>query len=315
LINKIFVTLSVIIIFTACHKTELAVSANDNTSTINFTDSDGKQIRLQGTCKRIISLYNAHTENLFEIGAGEYVIGVYKSGTYSAGVKELPKYDYRGDAEYIIAAEPDLVLIRPFIRRQNPAYIEELEKAGVLVVSLFPETLAEFDSYVMRLALLTGKENEATGRLVIFNDELNRIKIRGGEIKNKPKVFIETTANEIRTAAAGSLPAMAIVYAGGENIAQGSSNIARNSPIAPFGIEELLKYADTLDAYIIQQGAMDTTANITALRSRPGFNAIGAVRNGNVLFIDETIISSPTFRYVEGVKKIQEFLFPLSGGD
>jgi iron complex transport system substrate-binding protein len=309
-----FILLSASLIFTACHKTERAAPATGAVSAINFTDSDGNEIRLRTPCKRIISLYGAHTENLFEIGAGEQVIGVYRASEQPAGAMDLPKYDYRGDAEYIIAADPDLVLIRPFIRRQNPAYIEELEKAGILVVSLLPNTLDEFDNYIRSLALLTGRENEAKEKLIIFNNELNDIKTKGEKIKDKQKIFLEVTANEIRTAAQGSLPAMSIIFAGGENIAAAAKAITKNSPVASFGIEELLKYADEIDVYIIQQGIMNSTANIAMLRSRPGLNAIKAVRNGNVLFIDERIISSPTFRYVEGVRQIQEFLLSVSGG-
>jgi iron complex transport system substrate-binding protein len=172
----------------------------------------------------------------------------------------------------------------------------------------------EFDDYIRCLALLTGRENEAEEKLIIFNNELNTIKAKGEKIKNRQKVFLEVTSTEIRTAAEGSLPAMSIIFAGGENIAANAKAITKNSPVASFGIEELLKYADGIDVYIIQQGIMNSTANITMLRSRPALNAIKAVRNGNVLFIEERIISSPTFRYVEGVQKIQNFLFSVSGG-
>ena len=67
-----------------------------------------------------------------------------------------PIYDYNADPENVIAAEPDLVLIRPFINRKSPDFVAALENAGLTVVSLYPESFEEFDGYIEKLAMLTG---------------------------------------------------------------------------------------------------------------------------------------------------------------
>ncbi|GMO33045.1 MAG: ABC transporter substrate-binding protein [Termitinemataceae bacterium] len=273
-----------------------------------FTDDDGNLIKFSAPYKRIIPLYSAHTENLFELGAGDSVIGGHKTCNYPAQADALPKYDYTGDPEYIISAAPDLVLIRPFIRKSRPDYIAEIEKAGIQVVSLYPETFDDFDLYIRNLAMLTDSKEAAEYKLHEFHAELE--KISSNERSNKryiKNVFFESTENEYRTAAAGSLPAIAIDIAGGINIAAYAKPL-RGSSIAPFGDEKLFLQADKIDLYIVQDGAMNRTKNLEALQRRRGFMSIKAVREANVLFINEKIISSPTFRYIQGVQMIANAL-------
>jgi iron complex transport system substrate-binding protein len=276
---------------------------------ISFTDDDGIPIHLNEKCRRIISLYSAHTENLFAIGAGGALIGGHTTCTYPPEAAAFAVYDYNGDPEYIIAAEPDLVLIRPFIRRRSPNYIAEIEKAGIPVVSLYAETLGDFDAYIRRLAQLTGTETEAEQQLALFHQGLDQVQALTGGIGEKQTVFFESTEAEIRTAAEGSLPALAIEIAGGVNIASGVAAVTRGSSIAPFGAEKLLQHAGEIDAYIIQRGSMNSGGG-AALAARPGYHTIKAIQNNRVLYIDEKLISSPTFRYLTGVQEIARFLYP-----
>jgi iron complex transport system substrate-binding protein len=283
-----------------------AVSINNAYGGIN--DDEGNSIRFDKPFARIISFYSAHTENLFELGAGEKLIGGHSTCDYPAAAKALPVFEYTGDPEYVIAASPDLVLIRPFIRRHNPAYIDALEKAGIPVVSLYPETFDDFDGYIRRLALLAGVDGEE--KLKTFHSELQNVRNAAANIKSKQYVFFETTERETRTASPKSLPALAIEISGGINIAADAKPVNPLSSIAPYGIEKLLSRAEDIDAYVVQTGAMNPAKSVDALRKRAGFSAIKAIRDGNVLFIDERIISSPVFRYLQGVKTIAHFLYP-----
>jgi iron complex transport system substrate-binding protein len=289
----------------ACDNTKRGVPGGDAA----FIDDDGKMILSGEPARRIISLYSVHTENIFALGGGVGLIGVQSSAVYPPEAESLPRFNYSGDPEYVIAANPDLVLIRPVIRRQSPDYIDELERAGLRVVSLYPEQLDDFDEYIMRLSLLIGREKEAEEKLLSFHTEIDALSANAAKIMLKKKIFFEATENEVRTVAKGSLPARAIEAAGGINIAAGAKALRAGSSIAAFGIEKVLENADGIDAYIVQQGAMNQTKNIASLAARPGFKAVKAVREGRVLFIDENIISSPTFRYPQAIREIQGFLY------
>ncbi|MDR3355601.1 MAG: ABC transporter substrate-binding protein [Spirochaetaceae bacterium] len=274
----------------------------------SLTDDEGRTVSFDKPFARIISLYSAHTENLFALGAGSKLIGGHSTCDYPAEAAALPVFEYSGDPEYVIAAAPDLVLIRPFIRRHNPAYIDALEKAGIPVVSLYPETFGDFDGYIGRLALLAGVEAEAA--LAAFHSELQGVRSAASLIRERRTVFFETTERETRTAAPQSLPAVAIEISGGLNVAPDARPVSPLSSIASYGTERLLAQAEKIDAYIVQTGAMNPTKTLDALRRRAGFSGIKAVRDGNVLFIEERIVSSPIFRYLQGVKTIAHFLYP-----
>src|SRR4030065_480208 len=76
---------------------------------IRLVDNTNKIIVMKNPAKRIISLYSAHTENLFSLGLDKEIIGVYKNDNYPFQAKSKKTYDYKSDPEKIIAADPDLV--------------------------------------------------------------------------------------------------------------------------------------------------------------------------------------------------------------
>jgi iron complex transport system substrate-binding protein len=277
---------------------------------ISFIDDDGVQINLDAPAQRIISLYSAHTENLYALGAGDLVIGGHTTCVYPPEAVPLATFDYTGDPEYVIAAEPDLVLIRPFIRRKAPNYIKELEKAGVLVVSLYPENYDDFSGYIMKLALLTGTEEKAEQMLSDFYADIEAIAELTSTVADKQTVFFESTETNIRTVSADSMAARAITLAGGLNLAAGAEPMTEGSSIAEFGVEKVLQHADDIDVYISQRGAMNSGGNLISIGERAGYDTIKAVRNDRVYLINEKLISSPTFRYYKGICEVARFLYP-----
>jgi iron complex transport system substrate-binding protein len=301
--------LSFLLCLSSCVRQGGGTSAREASGGLaELTDDEGNTVSFDRPFTRIISFYSAHTENLFALGAGASVIGINSAAGLPEAARGIPVFDYTGDPEYAIAASPDAVLIRPFVRRRNPAYIAALEKAGIPVVSLYPETFDDFDGYIRRLALLAGADAEQ--KLQDFHAGLQTIRYTAAPIRNRLNVFFETTENGTRTASPQSLPAIAIEIAGGINVAQDAKPVNPLSSIAAYGTERLLSHAESVDVYIVQTGAMNPARSMEALLKRPGFSAIKALRDGRVLFIDEQTISSPVFRYLQGVKTIAHFLYP-----
>lgn len=277
---------------------------------ISFTDDDGRKISLDAPCSRIISLYSAHTENLYVLGAGDKLIGAHSTSTYPPEAAFLDVYDYSGDPEKVIAANPDLVLVRPFITRRSPDFISALENAGILVVSLYPESFDEFDDYINKLAMLTGTEQKAQQELAGFHDNIEAIAAQTRDIKDKQSVYFESTETNLRTITPDSMPAIAIEQAGGINVAEDAVPVEEGSSIAAFGDEKILSLAEEIDVYISQRGAMNAGGDEHSIASRPGFSSIKAVAEGRVFLINEKIISSPTFRYYKGVKEVARYMYP-----
>lgn len=295
--------------FTSCTK-EVKKSEDVKKAVIEITDSEGKVIKMQKAAERIISLYSAHTENLFSLGLDREIIGVGSSDVYPPAVKQKKVFDYKEDPEKIIAAKPDLVLIRPFIRKSAPDFVKALEGAGINVVSLYPEKFEEFEEYIRKLGILTSKTDKAEELLKEFKKEIDEIHSRTKDINPKARVFFESTETEYRTITKDSMAAKAIEIAGGINIAADALPVSETSSIASYGSERIIEKGGKIDVYVSQTGAMNAGGNPRSISIRPGFSAIKAVKEGRVYNIDEKLVSSPTFRYAKGVRELARMFYP-----
>ena len=292
---------------------EVTVSPNnDIDKKISFVDDDGKEIIVDNPYERIIVLYSAHVENLYYIGAGDKIIGAHNTAIYPPEAALLPQYDYNGDPENIIAANPDCVLLRPTIARRVPELVEALEKAGIPVISLYPDTLDDFDNYIINLGILTGMEETAEEKLEEFHIKLNAIKELTSSIpeSERQSVFFESMETELRTTTPKSMAGLAMTMAGGNNIASDATAMSEGGTIAAFGDERILEKANEIDVYISQRGAMNAGGNVHSISIRPGFDTIKAVQDERIFIINEKLISSPTLRYYKGVEEIARFLYP-----
>lgn len=290
------------------------VTEEENQSRIidqnTFIDDSGRKIEVNSPYNRIVTLYSAHTENLYTMGAGEKIIGVDKASTYPPEAAFLPRHDYKGDPESVIAAQPDLVIIRPFIERNYPNFVKSLKDAGVNIVSLYPSNSDDFEKYINILAMLTGSETQAQLELDKLKERVSEIQNKLAPVEKKQRVFFESTEKNYRTVTVDSNPGRAILLAGGLNIALDAIPIEEGSSIAEYGIEKIMQNSDNIDVYITQRGAMNSGGSIISINQRQGFDAIKAVREGRILELNEKIISSPNFRYYKGVNEIARILYP-----
>jgi len=276
----------------------------DGNGEIRFTDARGKEIILSQPARRIISLYSAHTENLFALGAGEYLIGGSNSEVYPEEATLLPVYHYREDPEKVIAALPDLVLVRPMIERVVPEYIEALERAGLTVASIYPDTADEFDGYIRTLALITGTEEAAEALIADRHARIEAIAEKNKDLL-PVSVFVETSADPLRTLTPDALAAVSVSLAGGVLVTSDAPDNPGSSMVE-YPVEKLIEKADRIEAYVAQLGGMNKAVTLEDICSRPGFSAIRALQNGHVLVIDEKLIASPTFRQLDGVELLCE---------
>ncbi len=276
---------------------------------IKITDDLNQTIVLKTPAKRIISLYSAHTENLLALGLEAEIIGVSPAETEPAA-KSKPVFDYRADPEKVLAAQPDLVIIRPFIKQSHPDFVKTLEQANIKVVCLYPEKFEEFDSYVKKLAILTGREQQAADKLAAFHTKLKEVAERTATAQAKKRVYFEATATEYRTITPDSMPGTVLKLAGGINIAADAQPLKAASSIAAYGSERLLMKAEDIDIFLAQRGSMNPGITPDNIKQRPGFDKIKAVREGKVYIVDEKLVSSPTFHLADGVEQLAKMVYP-----
>jgi len=273
-----------------------------------ITDDMNRKITVKAPFARIISLYPGHTENLFSLGLDSEIIGVSPSETYPEKALSKPVFSYHDDLEKLLAARPDLVLVRPMIDRGYARLLAGLEKNGITVVSLQPGNLDEIYRYWQTLGTLTGKEAEA-GRLIAgFKESLEVIRQSVRKISPRKKVYFEAIHDRMKTFSPDSMAIFAVETAGGINIATDAEPV-RDTNIAAYGKERILSHAFDMDVYLAQSGPMNRVT-IDLIRNEPGFSAIKAIQAQQIYLIDEFLVSRPTVRLIEGIRTIVKILYP-----
>jgi iron complex transport system substrate-binding protein len=272
------------------------------------TDAAGRSISVAQPFQRVISLYGAHTENLFKLGAEDALIGVGRHETYPPQARSRPAFSYHDGPERFLAAAPDLVLIRPMIDRGYAPLIQRLEQSGITVVSLQPGTIDEMMAYWRILGLLIGQRARAEAMIEAFQQAVVDFQALAASVQVPKRVYFEAIHKRMKTFTPGSMPIFALETAGGINVAADADRV-RTTNIAYYGKERILSRAGEIDVYLAQHGAMNqpTTALI---RNEPGFDVIKAVKDGQIYIIDETIVARPTWRLLDGIHTIGNLLYP-----
>lgn len=271
-------------------------------------DAAGRAIAVERPFQRIISLYGAHTENLFRLGAGAQLIGVGRHDRYPPEASSLPVFSYHDGPERFLAARPDLVLIRPMIDRGYAPLIRRLEQSGIVVASLQPASVEEMYAYWRILGRLCGQTGRAEAMIGAFRQAVVAFKALSAPVQPRKRVYFEAIHQRMKTFAPGSMPIFALETAGGINVAADADRV-RTTNIAYYGKERLLSRAEEIDVYLAQRGAMNQ-ADAALIRSAPGYGVIKAVREDQVFIIDETIVARPTWRLLYGIDTIGGLLYP-----
>jgi iron complex transport system substrate-binding protein len=274
----------------------------------SLIDQTGRRIHFIRPFSRIISLYGAHTENLFALGLKTEIIGVSPNEDYPPEALQKKVFTYHDDAEKFLAAAPDLVLARPMIERGYPGLISRLEQSGITVVSLQPATVAEMFVYWRIIGRLTGKQAEAEKMIDTFTRAIDSLRSLGAGVENKKRVYLEAIHDKMKTFTPDAMAASVLQAAGGINAAADAEQV-RTTNIAAYGKERILAKARSIDVYLAQRGAMNHPS-VALIQDEPGFQVIKAVQDNQIYIVDEMIISRPTLRLLAGVYAMGKILYP-----
>lgn len=275
-----------------------------------ITDDSGRTITFDKPFTRIISLYGAHTENLFSLGLDEQIIGVSTSEDYPAAALSRPSFNARDGVEKFLAAKPDLILIRPMHMRAYAGLWNALARHGVTVVSLQPDSVEAMYDYWRTLGKLTGRDLQAEYMIEDFREGISRAEDRLATIPmdERPGVFFESIHSKSATFSPGSMPLFVLEKAGGTNVAT-DARPRHGTNIANYGLERLLGKGPQIDVYLAQRGTMNDVS-VRDIVNSPAASRIKAVLTRNVFLVDERLVSRPTLRLLEGIDIIFRFLHP-----
>ncbi len=257
---------------------------------------------------RIISLYAGHTEILLRLGAKDNIIGVSAQETYNGPETEgfaPPVFSIRDDVEKFLAAQPDVILLRPMHVAVGSRVVGALKDAGIKIHAAQVTKAGSLYQYWRELAKIVGREDEAEKMIADFDQVVRRYHQAAEKRVDKPGIFVESIHPSIKTFTPDSLPMWLVELAGATNVASDAKATASGLMIADYGPERLLAKADDIDIFISQLGTMNSTPQ-KQVEERNIYQPIKAFKDGQVYKISESILARPTPTLLEGLAKLAD---------
>jgi len=253
---------------------------------------------------RIVSLAPSNTEIIFALGLGDNLVGVTEYCDYPPEAEEKAKIGGFStvDMEKVIEVAPDLVVATSM---HEESVTPELERRGMKVITLAPETLDEVLDGISEVGAATGKAEVASALVAQMQEKINAIieKVEPMLGENKPGVLYITWHDPIWTVGNGTLTHELIEIAGGENVfADGDGNMETDLETVVWRNPQVI-LASTW------HGSAEDSP-VTWAKTENRLAELDARKDGRVYEIDADLVTRPGPRLVEGLQIIAEYLYP-----
>ncbi|GHE91656.1 cobalamin-binding protein [Thalassotalea profundi] len=175
-----------------------------------------EQLNSQQHLPRIIALAPHIVEMLYEVGAGDLIIGTTDHADFPEQAKEIPRVGNYAklSIEQILSLDPDVIIAW---RTGNPSDdLARLEKMGIKIVYSEPEYLEDVAREIQIFAKIAGAERQ--GKVVADSYLKKLAKIRAQyQYKSPIKVFFEMWSRPLTTVANNAWPQQQLAICAGEN--------------------------------------------------------------------------------------------------
>jgi iron complex transport system substrate-binding protein len=257
--------------------------------------------------RRIVCLTSETTEIAFAIGAGDRVVGVPGTARRPREARELPKVGgfttFRMDR--ILDLTPDLVLAFSDLQAD---VVRDLVRAGVPVLALNQRSLAEIYQAILVIGGALGREAAARGVVGDIQDEIRQVREFSSVWPDRPRVYFEEW---------GDPPISGIRWvselieiAGGRDIFPELRD-RRDAPGRVVDPTEVVRR----DPEIVVASWCGKPVDLEAIRRRPGWSGISAVRTGRVHALSSDDLLSPGPSVVRGLRALHEIVQACVAGE
>jgi iron complex transport system substrate-binding protein len=256
-------------------------------------DDRGKTVEIPSKPLRIVSLTPGTTELLFALGLKDRIVGVTKYCDYPRAAKSKPKVAGMSvSAEAVIAQRPDLVVAHKSL---NDAAIPQLEKLGLKVFAIEPNTISQIARDIRTLGLVTARPRTADA--IASKVEKAVSEVRDAR-KDRPirRVLVVVQCDPLWVAGPRTFVDEMLRMAHAENVARDA-----RAGFVPFSVE--LSVARNPEVIIV-----GTKSEAEFFLKSPIWRQCDAVRNKRVYVIDSDLLVRPGLRLALGLKKLAEKL-------
>ena len=268
---------------------------------LTVVDMLGREVKLAGPPRRIVSLVPSATELIYALGGEDRLVGRTDFCDYPPAAKDKPSVGgmISPSLETIATLKPDLVIATTSGNRLET--FSRLEQLGIAVYAVHAHRIAEMLDVTRRLAELTGRQ-AALARLVSGLESRLFAVVNAVRPYPRPRVLYVLWPEPLLVPASGALLTELITLAGGDSI---TANERGDYP--RFSIEAAVVRAPEVILLASHGGngappiAKDKWERLTSLP---------AVKNKRVHAIDGNLAHRYGPRVVDGVETLARAIHP-----
>ena len=291
--------LALLLLVAACGDDDQVLSTSTPPDTGSFPATVRGAVIPQAP-ERIVSLSATHTEVLYEIGAGPVIVGTDVFSDYPAAANETEKIDaYNLSVEAVAALDPDLVILS-FDPGDAVSGLTALGIPAVLFAAPGPTTLDDVYAEWRDLGAATGHIEETAALIDQVSNDIEGILAQTPETLRAFTYFLELDST-LFTAGTGTLLDSVFGLLGLQNIADPVDGpFPQLSPEYIIGADpDFVFLADTVCCGV----------SAVTVATRPGWNTMTAVNNGDVIELDDSVASRWGPRLVDLILTISKEVY------
>jgi iron complex transport system substrate-binding protein len=265
-----------------------------------FTDEIGRRVNVPAQVNRIVSLAPNLTEIVFALKEENHLAGDTDFCDYPPEAARKPHVGgpVNPNLEEIVKLHPDLILATSINRRET---VDALDRLGLPVYFTDPHSVDEMIASVERLGSVLGAEKSAAALAEDLRARLAAVDRRLAGAAPSHVLFVVWT-DPLISIGRGTFIADALRHARARSVVETDTEWPR------INLEEIIRLQPE---YLVFTGEHtgDTHQEIDALRSRPGWRDLDAIRQGKIVVIGEAIIR-PVPRIVDAIEQLARSLHP-----
>ncbi|ANU23245.1 ABC transporter substrate-binding protein [Planococcus donghaensis] len=283
-------------------ETDSATEAEKQTS-YTVTDDLDNELTFEAVPETVVSLIPSNTEILYEIGAGEKVIGATDYDNYPAEAAEVERVSDSiiFNAERIIELDPDVVI---GYSTGAPTGYEELEAAGIPVFVI--ESAQSFEDVygdIEQISTVMGLEDKGDEVNRTIQQQIEDVQEKVAAVEENKQLYFEISPSpELYTTGQKTFQQEILNHAKVENLFGDLEGWPKISE------EEVIQR----NPEIITTTVSYTEDPVAEIKAREGWSEIEAIKNDQVFFLDSDITSRPGPRIGEAVELVAKTVYPAA---
>ncbi|MFC6826196.1 PGF-CTERM-anchored ABC transporter substrate-binding protein [Halopelagius fulvigenes] len=281
----------------AAAQTDDGASGGQRSCTFPYTatDATGTDVTLEADPERVVTLNPSAAQTMWEIGARDEVVGVSQYASYLEGADEKANVSGASgpSVERVLAADPDLVLVPNSTYGLAKDRVEQIRDQGVPVYVFGTGTSLEF----------VANKTETIGRLTGNCEAGQRT---AADVCESARLMRKALADEEKPVGLNVFYG----YTSGNNTFIGDvmTTAGLRNGAAEAGVSG---FAQLNDETVVQ---MDPTWIVapegSPIPNNDAYNSTTAIREGNVVRVDENNLQQPAPRAVDAAETIMQAVHP-----